>query len=66
MERSDYRVGVPRKKTYKLILDSDSPEFGGDGKQKPVSYKAEKSECDGQPFSFDYPLAPYGVAVFKF
>ena len=66
MERSDYRVGVPRRKTYKLVLDSDSPEFGGDGKEKPVSYKAVKSECDGQPFSFDYPLAPYGVAVFKF
>ncbi len=66
MERADYRVGVPKKKTYKLVLDSDSEEFGGTGKKKPESYKAVKAECDGKPFSFDYPLAPYGVAVFKF
>ncbi len=66
MERADYRVGVPKKKSYKLILDSDAAEFGGSGAEKPVSYKAEKSECDGKPFSFAYPLAPYGVAVFKF
>ena len=66
MERADYRVGVPKKKSYKLILDSDAAEFGGSGTEKPVSYKAEKSECDGKPFSFAYPLAPYGVAVFKF
>ena len=66
MERADYRVGVPKKKSYKLILDSDAAEFGGSGTEKPESYKAEKSECDGKPFSFAYPLAPYGVAVFKF
>ena len=66
MERADYRVGVPKKKTYKLILDSDSKEFGGAGTNKPTSYKAEQSECDGKEFSFSYPLSPYGVAVFKF
>ena len=66
MERVDYRVGVPKKKTYKLILDSNAKEFGGTGADKPTSYKAEKSECDGKEFSFEYPLAPYGVAVFKF
>ena len=66
MERADYRVGVPKKKTYKLILDSDAKEFGGSGTDKPASYKAEKSECDGRPYSLAYPLAPYGVAVFKF
>ena len=27
--RPDYRVGVPKKKTYKLVLDSDAAEFGG-------------------------------------
>ena len=66
MERADYRVGVPKKKAYKLLLDSDAKEFGGSGVEKPASYKAEKSECDGKPFSFAYPLSPYGVAVFKF
>ena len=29
MERPDYRVGVPRRKQLKLILDSDDPKYGG-------------------------------------
>lgn len=66
MARPDYRVGVPRRKQYKLVLDSDAAEFGGTGKEKPLVYKAVKSECDGQPYSIAYPLEPYGVAVFEF
>lgn len=66
MEREDYRVGVPRKKQYKLVLDSDAAQFGGSGREKPLIYKAEKSECDGLPYSIGYPLPPYGVAVFEF
>ena len=64
--RPDYRVGVPRKKQYKLVLNSDAKEYGGSGKEQPVVYKAEKSECDGRPYSFAYDLPAYGVAVFKF
>ena len=29
MERPDYRVGVPRRKQLKLVLDSDDPKYGG-------------------------------------
>ena len=64
--RDDYRVGVPRRKQYKLILDSDDAKFGGKGKAKPKVYKAIKSECDGRPYSFAYKLPAYGVAVFEF
>ena len=66
MEWKEYRVGVPRKKTYKLILDSDSEEFGGNGRKRPLAYKAMAKECDGRKFSFAYPLSPYGVAIFRF
>lgn len=66
VERPDYRVGVPKRKTYKLVLSSDDPKFGGDGIKRPESYKAEKAECDGRKFSIPYPLSPYGVAVFRF
>ena len=68
MERADYRVGVPRKKQYKLILNSHDEKFGGKDvvENRATDYKAEKGECDGQPFSFGYPLPPYGVAVFEF
>lgn len=66
MEREDYRVGVPRGKQYKLILNSDDVRYGGKGEERPLIYKAVKKECDGQKYSFAYPLPPYGVAVFEF
>ena len=64
--RDDYRVGVPKKKQYTLILDSEDARFGGSGKEKPKTYTAVKSECDSRPYSLAYPLPAYGVAVFKF
>ena len=66
MARPDYRVGVPKKKKYTLLLNSDDVKFGGEGTERPTVYQAEKSECDGRPYSFAYELPPYGVAVFKF
>lgn len=64
--REDYRVGVPKRKQYKLILNSDDAEYGGTGEERPLVYKAAKSECDGRPYSFAYNLPAYGVAVFEF
>lgn len=66
MEWADYRVGVPRRKQYKLILNSDDKQYGGKGEERPLVYKAVKQECDGRPYSFAYKLPPYGVAVFEF
>ena len=66
MEREDYRVGVPKRKQYKLVLNSDDEKYGGTGEERPVVYKAVKKECDGRPYSFAYKLPPYGVAVFEF
>ena len=64
--REDYRVGVPKRKQYRLILNSDEEKYGGTGKKRPAVYKAEKSECDGRPYSFAYPLPAYGVAIFEY
>ncbi len=64
--RPDYRVGVPRRKQYKLVLNSDEEQYGGSGKEQPIVYKAVKQECDGRPYSFAYDLPAYGVAIFKF
>ena len=66
VERPDYRVGVFKKKTYKLVLNSDEEQYGGHGLEQPESYKAQESECDGKPYSFAYHLPAYGAAVFKF
>lgn len=64
--REDYRVGVPKNKTYKLVLNSEDPKFNGTDKDRKESYKAVKKECDGRKYSIAYPLPAYGVAVFKF
>lgn len=66
VERTDYRVGVPKRKQYRLVLDSDAAAYGGSGREKPDVYKAEKKECDGLPWSIAYSLPAYGVAVFEF
>ena len=66
VERPDYQVGVPQNTTYKLLLDSDSEVYGGNGKKKPLKYKAASKECDGRKYSIAYPLSAYGVAVFQY
>ncbi|SFB09400.1 1,4-alpha-glucan branching enzyme [Acetitomaculum ruminis DSM 5522] len=64
--RDDYRVGVPKKKKYTLIFNSDEEEYGGSGTKRDLVYESEEKECDGRPFSFAYKLPAFGVAIFKF
>jgi 1,4-alpha-glucan branching enzyme len=59
VDRPDYRVGVPKKKQYKLIMDET-------GMTIPKTFNAEKAECDNQEFSFAYPLPGYGIAIFTY
>ena len=62
--RDDYRVGVPKSGTYSLILDSEHGLYKRG--EHAFSARSKKSECDGQPYSFAYPLPAYGTAIFKF
>lgn len=63
VERPDYRVGVPKRGRYTLLLDNRKGAYKL--AEAPV-YTASKGECDGQPYSFDYPLLAYGTAIFRF
>ena len=65
------RIGVflvlsERAGTARIACYSSAIYFGGSGEEKPLSYKAKKQECDGRDYSIAYPLAGYGVAVFRF
>lgn len=62
--RPDYRIGVPKKKNYTLLLDETHGLYKTS--EKPPVYKAEAKECDGQSYSFSYPLPAYGTAIFRF
>ena len=57
--RPEYRVGVPKKKQYKLI-------FTEKGMCEPQVFKAEKINVDNRDYSIGYELPPYGVAVFQY
>ncbi len=63
MERPDYRVGVPKRGSYTLILDNEHGAYGP-GETKVI--KAVKKECDGQPYSIDLPLGAYGTVILRF
>lgn len=66
MRRENYRVGVPVKKKYKLILNSDDKRFGGNGGAIPTELTAQKGECDGRPYYLEFNLPAYGAALFVF
>ena len=66
VEYPQYRVGVPFKRKYKLLLNSADASFGGNGKKHKEIYTAEKKNCDGYEYSIGYPLPAFGAAVFIF
>ncbi len=66
VEYPDYRVGVADKRKHKLILNSESAKFLGEDTSKKTVYTPEHSECDGREYSIEFPLKPYGAAVFVY
>ncbi|HUM83512.1 MAG TPA: 1,4-alpha-glucan branching protein GlgB [Lachnospiraceae bacterium] len=64
----DYRCGCLTKGTYKLLMNSMDPKYGGteDTARSKTSYTSEKAECDGKPYSIAYDLPGYGCAVFVY
>ena len=64
VERPDYRVGVPKRGTYTLVLDNSHGLYKrGD---KAPAFRSVKKECDGQDYSIAFPLPAYGTADFRF
>ena len=63
MDRPDYRVGVPKRGNYTLLLDNGHGAYAPS--ESPV-FRAVKKECDGQPFSINLPLTAYGTAILRF
>ena len=68
MMREGYKVGVPKKKKYKLLLNSDEERFGGNGNVIPAEINAvkETEQVNYKDYSITFDLPPYGAAVFVF
>ena len=64
IEREKYKVGVPFAGKYKEILNSDSEEFGGQGRTNPRAKTSKKEECNERPNSITITLPPLSVCVF--
>ena len=66
MERKDYQIGVDKKKKYKLLLNSDDVDFGGNGGTIPKEITAKAVKCDNKPYSLTFDLPAYGATLFLF
>ena len=62
----NYMIGVPKKKKYKLLLNSDDKRFGGNGHEIPAEISAVKESCNFKDYSISFDLPPYTAAVFIF
>ena len=66
MMRKDFKVGVPKKKKYKLLLNSDEKRFGGNGNEIPAELTAVKETCNYKDYTITFDLPPFTAAVFLF
>ena len=62
----NYMIGVPKKKKYKLLLNSDDKRFGGNGHEIPAEINAVKGDCNFKKYNISFDLPPYTAAVFVF
>ena len=66
MKWEHYKVGVPKKKKYKLLLNSDDVRFGGQGMEVPAEITSVKESCDYRNYSLTLDLPPYSALIFVF
>ena len=66
VRREKFRVGVPEKAKYKLILNSDDERFGGNGGVIPKTITSKAGECDRRDYYLEFDLPAYGAEVFVF
>ena len=61
-----YKLGVPKKKKYKLLLNSAEERFGGNGGKIAKEVTAVEEPCNYKDYSITIDLPPYAAAVFVF
>jgi len=63
--QKQYRVGVPRAGSYKVIFDSQSPEYDGWTGAVGTELQSEAVECHGRDNSIVFDLQPISVLFLK-
>ena len=66
IRREQYHVPVPKKKKYKLLLNSDEGRFGGFGNMVPEQVTAQQVPWHNKPYSIAVDLPPSSALIFLF
>ncbi|MCG8441706.1 MAG: alpha amylase C-terminal domain-containing protein, partial [Caulobacterales bacterium] len=61
--REGLRVGVPVGGRWRVIINTDAPDYDGSGMAVAGALTAEATPCDGQPFSLSLTLPPLGGLI---
>jgi len=65
VKRENYRIGVPKKGTYRLQFCSDSNQFGGDTELQGVTVKSEQISMHGYEQSVELTLPAMSVSFYS-
>jgi 1,4-alpha-glucan branching enzyme len=63
--RPNYRVGVPFGASWREVLNSDAPLYGGSGQGNAGCVDAAPLPIHGRPYSLNLTLPPLGIVVFR-
>ncbi len=63
--REDYRIGVPARGEYEIILNSDSSYYAGSNAGTPASLNTDDIEWMGRPVSLSLTLPPLAGVIIK-
>ena len=64
VERNDYRIGVPRRGSYKRVFCSDDIKYGGATEKVNISFRSEKKPMHGYDYSVALSIPPMSVSYF--
>ena len=63
--REDYRMGVPLADGYRLVFDSDAPQYGGEGRKVEETVLCEEIPSHGKNSSIAILIPGYAVLCYK-
>jgi 1,4-alpha-glucan branching enzyme len=63
--RANYRVGVPSGCSWREVLNSDAPLYGGSGQGNAGCVDATPLPIDGRSYSLSLTLPPLGILIFR-
>ena len=66
VERKGYRIGLPFSADYKLVLNTDSSEYGGSGGEVLEKLTAESVAMHGCKYSAELTLPPLSVLYYEY